>query len=256
MAMRKCSFVSRCLDASFALVSNTPDNLPCFYDYRLRFANRLKNKNSKKKAETQEYAAPVRGAPASVATSSGSSSEGSIPESVPPTFAGATAQQAAKAAPATVSNSVSPASTVVGVAASAPALQQPTPAPAPQQQQIWGELAKRYNTMWNATQIPTLAAGLHAPMPAPAPGVLGTSSAAITALAAAAAVRSNPGLLASLAGNPMVAAPTPSTPALLNAVAAATAPAPATVPQHPRRRPTLDDLCSILNVENLSNKGK
>lgn len=108
--------------------------------------------------------------------------------------------------------------------------------------------------MWNATQIPSLTGNLRAPMAAPAPGVLNGNTAAITALAAAAAVRSNPALLASLT-NPLGAAPSPTS-ALLSAVAAVSAaPTPATVPQQ-RRRPTLDDLCSILNVENVAAKGK
>lgn len=220
--------------------------------HALRFANRLKNKASKKKTETQEYAAPVNVAPsASAATSSGSSSVASVSKSVSPSLVSTTSSSAAApSTAATLSLSMTPATTTTTTQA---ALQ---PAPAPQQH-IWGELAKRYNSMWNATQIPALTGNLRAPdPPASSSGFTSSQSAAITALAAAAAVRSNPGLLASLTAAAPAAAAVDAIRqqqnAFLDAVAAASAPPPAPSAQHPRRKPTLDDLCSILNIENLA----
>lgn len=267
--------------------------------HALRFANRTKSKSSKKKTcDAQEYAAPAAvSASSSTASAAGSASTMVIPNAavapgavplaaaVPPTLASATASVTtapAVGAPAPISPAAAFNSVAQQVLQNAAATATTAPTSV-HSQQLWGELAKRYNSMWNATQIPALAqaGGLRAAptaanIAAPAPVLGGTSSAAITALAAAAAVRSNPSLLASLtaATAPSAATTAPSlaasaataaaaaanamrSQALLNAVAAAassaasTAPAATATAPHPRRRPTLDDLCSILNTEQL-----
>lgn len=261
--------------------------------HALRFANRTKSKASKKKtSDAQEYAAP--GAVAASTSAAGPTSamvmqnaavapSTGVPlaTALPPLSATVpiAATPAVGGAPAPISTAAALNSVAQQVLQNAAATATTAPASV-HSQQLWGELAKRYNSMWNATQIPALAqaGGLRAPptttiaAPGAPGGVLGsTSSAAITALAAAAAVRSNPGLLASLtaAATPPAATTAPSLAAstataaaaaanamrsqvLLNAVAAAAnsaAPSAVATATHPRRRPTLDDLCSILNTE-------
>ncbi|CAB9529166.1 expressed unknown protein [Seminavis robusta] len=255
--------------------------------HALRFANRLKSK--KKHSAAQERAtATLAAAPGVVTPSMSSSPTSTSLAAVKPSSATTGASAAAAKLPPLVGQAAAApvAQAVFGApqggqqALQIPAslLQQHQPSAQhsvtnTQHQLIWGELLKRYDTMWNSTQIPTLAGLQQHLVPSPvsaAAANLIRAAAAAHPIAPAPAQQLPPLMVAAVPQS--APAPGSAAPANVEGVAgsssilsgfglgpaaapAAGSPTPATGVVNQTRKPTLDDLCSILLAAKQQNAG-